>query len=128
MINYKNKLCTKCVSPHTAESITFDKKGICSVCDQIEFKKKKINWIERKKLFDKLIQKHKGKHDYDCIVPFSGGKEPVSKSLKNIRVFHFFRIKLIELEYPLNKMIFECCLLNTAYMKNGSLLENSKSI
>tara|TARA_Y100000590_G_scaffold470717_1_gene668369 strand:- start:7666 stop:8829 length:1164 start_codon:yes stop_codon:yes gene_type:complete len=75
MINYKNKLCTKCVSPHTAESITFDKKGVCSVCDQIEFKKKKINWIERKKLFDKLIQKHKGKHDYDCIVPFSGGKD-----------------------------------------------------
>ena len=26
-------------------------------------------------LLDKLIQEHKGKYPYDCIIPFSGGKD-----------------------------------------------------
>jgi N-acetyl sugar amidotransferase len=34
-----------------------------------------INWNERKHLLDKVIEKYKGKYDYDCIIPFSGGKD-----------------------------------------------------
>ena len=32
-------------------------------------------WGERKQLLDQLIEKFRGKSDYDCIVPFSGGKD-----------------------------------------------------
>ena len=61
--------------PETAESLTFDENFSCSVCDQIKYKKENINWKTRKNELDQLINAHKGKYDYDCIVPFSGGKD-----------------------------------------------------
>lgn len=69
------KTCTKCVIPETAESNKFDFNGTCSVCKQIDYKKKKINWTQRKKDLDKLINKYKNQSEYDCIIPFSGGKD-----------------------------------------------------
>ena len=72
---YRVPLCTKCVIPHTSESVTFDGGGVCSVCHQIEYKKKDINWDVRARDLDALIERHRGKYDYDCIVPFSGGKD-----------------------------------------------------
>ncbi len=67
--------CTKCLLPETHESITFDEKGVCSVCRQVEFKQGKIDWEQRKKELTDLIESNRGKYDYDCIVPFSGGKD-----------------------------------------------------
>ena len=61
--------------PETAESIYFDGEGVCSVCHQIDFKRDAIDWDARMVEFDALLEKHRGKHDYDCIVPFSGGKD-----------------------------------------------------
>lgn len=69
------KICTSCVMPETAESLSFDNHGKCSACNQINYKKKSINWEERSKDLDKIISKFKNKSDYDCIVPFSGGKD-----------------------------------------------------
>ena len=38
------KSCSKCVMPETAETLTFDKNdNVCSVCTQIQKKKKKGN-------------------------------------------------------------------------------------
>jgi N-acetyl sugar amidotransferase len=71
------KRCTKCLLPETHESISFDKEGVCSVCRQVEFKEGKINWEERKEDLKKLIEEYRGKYDYDCIIPFSGGKDSV---------------------------------------------------
>lgn len=68
------KICTNCVIPETAETLTFSLEGKCSVCNQID-RKKKINWEERNVILDKLIGEYRGKYDYDCIVPFSGGKD-----------------------------------------------------
>ena len=70
------KYCTKCVIPETAETHEFSDKNVCSVCHQIE-DKKKINWDERQNDLDQLILEYKDKYDYDCIVPFSGGKDSV---------------------------------------------------
>ena len=75
MLNYSKHLCTKCVSPHSAESVTFDNKGLCSVCHQIKFKDEKIDWKKRSAEFDELLLRFRKKNDYDCIVPFSGGKD-----------------------------------------------------
>ncbi len=69
------RYCSKCLIPETHETITFDEEGVCNVCRQIEFKQNKIDWDAKVKALDELIDQYKGKHDYDCIVPFSGGKD-----------------------------------------------------
>jgi N-acetyl sugar amidotransferase len=69
------KRCLKCLLPETHESITFDAEGICSVCRQIEFKNEKADWAAKKVQLGLLIEEYRGKYDYDCIVPFSGGKD-----------------------------------------------------
>ena len=71
------KRCTKCVTPETHETIMFDKQGICNICSQIEYKKTKIDWNVKRKELDELVKIYKGKYSYDCIVPFSGGKDSV---------------------------------------------------
>ena len=72
---YQVKLCSQCVIPETSESVIFDSKGVCSVCQQIEFKHTAIDWERRTQELDELIERHRGRFDYDCIVPFSGGKD-----------------------------------------------------
>ena len=67
--------CTKCFLPETHETIEFDKNGSCNVCKQHEIKESGIDWNTQKKELDKLVDNCKGKYDYDCIVPFSGGKD-----------------------------------------------------
>lgn len=69
------KICSKCVTPETAESLIFDENNTCSACKQISFKNEKVDWADRKVQFENLIAKHKNKFDYDCVVPFSGGKD-----------------------------------------------------
>ncbi len=67
--------CSKCVIPETHETILFDSCGACNVCNQHEFKKENIDWESRKREFGELIEEYRGKYSYDCIVPFSGGKD-----------------------------------------------------
>ena len=71
------KFCKNCVIPETAESHQFNNQGTCSVCTEIKKKKSNIDWVERKSMFEKLIQNYIKKNKYDCIVPFSGGKDSV---------------------------------------------------
>lgn len=75
LTNDKIKTCSKCLLPETQETITFDEQGVCNVCRQHEYKKEKIDWTRRKKELDKLIVQHRGKGSYDCLIPFSGGKD-----------------------------------------------------
>lgn len=48
---------------------------MCNMCCQSKFRNENINWEKRKQELDALIERHRGKYDYDCIVPFSGGKD-----------------------------------------------------
>lgn len=66
--------CTKCILPETHETIVFDGEGVCNICRQHDYKRS-IDWSAKKAELDELIARYKGKHDYDCIVPFSGGKD-----------------------------------------------------
>ena len=61
--------------PETHETITFDEEGVCNVCRAHEYKQQVIDWAARKGELDQLIERYRGKSDYDCIVPFSGGKD-----------------------------------------------------
>jgi N-acetyl sugar amidotransferase len=69
------KRCVRCNLPETHETITFDALGVCNICKQQEFKKEKIDWVQRKADLDTLVEEYRGRFDYDCIVPFSGGKD-----------------------------------------------------
>lgn len=67
--------CARCTLPETHETILFDDEGVCNICRQHEYKKSKINWKERKEELLKTVESYRGKGAYDCIVPFSGGKD-----------------------------------------------------
>src|SRR5262245_27788128 len=67
--------CVKCLLPETHETIVFDEEGVCNVCRQIEFKQGKIDWAAREQELVELIERYRGRHSHDCIVPFSGGKD-----------------------------------------------------
>ena len=69
------KKCTSCVLPETHETIAFDNKGVCNICTQVNVQKENIDWVQKRKDLDVLIEQYKGKNDYDCLVPFSGGKD-----------------------------------------------------
>ena len=69
------KRCTQCGLPETHETISFDAEGVCNICRQHQFKNDQIDWRKRKSELSELIEMHRGKHDYDCVVPFSGGKD-----------------------------------------------------
>jgi N-acetyl sugar amidotransferase len=67
--------CKNCGLPETYETIEFDSQGICNVCRQKEYKDAVIDWAERKEQLDNLVAEYRGKYDYDCLIPFSGGKD-----------------------------------------------------
>jgi N-acetyl sugar amidotransferase len=69
------KRCKKCLTVETVDTIEFDEAGVCSVCRQIQYKKESIDWDQRGKQLRVLVDEHRGKGLYDCIVPFSGGKD-----------------------------------------------------
>lgn len=69
--------CTKCLVPETVDTISYDEAGVCSVCRQVEYKKEKIDWTARGAQLQEIIDKHRDKGLYDCIVPYSGGKDSV---------------------------------------------------
>jgi len=72
----KNNLrrCVRCTLPETHETIVFDNEGVCNICRNHEVKKT-IDWKKRKEDLHELADLIRGKSDYDCIVPFSGGKD-----------------------------------------------------
>jgi N-acetyl sugar amidotransferase len=68
------KTCTKCVMPETAESLDFS-EPVCSVCKQSEVKRD-IDWRGRQHVLRELCAQIRAMgREYDCVVPFSGGKD-----------------------------------------------------
>ncbi len=67
--------CTKCVMPETQEVITFNEQGVCSTCRNVQIKQEKVDWQAKTEEFEKLLAQYRGKYIYDCIIPFSGGKD-----------------------------------------------------
>jgi predicted PP-loop superfamily ATPase len=79
------KFCKNCFTPNTRPRIVFNKQDICNACLNSK-DKKKINWEKREKEFLKIIlniKKDSKKHKriYDCIIPWSGGKDSSSIAL-----------------------------------------------
>jgi hypothetical protein len=79
--------CIKCGLPETYETIEYDASGVCNICRGAEHKHQAIDWDSRKQLLDNLIEKYRRKSDYDCIVPFSGGKD------STFQLYYLMRLK-----------------------------------
>jgi N-acetyl sugar amidotransferase len=91
------KFCKRCIMPDTRPRIVFNYNGICNACLHSD-KKKQIDWSNRKKEFFNLIEEiknHSKKTNayYDCVVPWSGGKDSTSIALK------------LKFEYELNPLL-----------------------
>lgn len=69
------RYCTKCLLPDTHETINFDEMGVCNICRQSEAKHTVIDWDERKLMLDDIVAQYRDIGEYDCILPFSGGKD-----------------------------------------------------
>jgi hypothetical protein len=72
--------CSRCTLPITWETIYLDEEGVCNICRNWEVKQHEIDWNERNRFFlqiveDARMEAQKNGVPYDCIVPFSGGKD-----------------------------------------------------
>ncbi len=69
------KFCKKCMMSNTRPRISFDDKGICNACNYL-LEQNKIDYKEKLKELKEILKKYKSKKGYyDCIVPWSGGKD-----------------------------------------------------
>ena len=68
------RYCTRCGMPSTERDAAFDDLNICLTCTSLE-QKMYMDWSRREEELRELFDKYRGKADYDCIVPISGGKD-----------------------------------------------------
>lgn len=106
------KRCSRCGFPETYETIEFDAFGVCNICRQQEFKKGKIDWEKRKLQLDELVSEYRGKYDYDCIIPFSGGKDST------------FTLYYLMKQYKLKPLVVQ---FNHGFMRPNLLANNERT-
>ena len=69
------RYCKTCLTPDSRPRITFDENGVCNACLNAK-EKNKIDWDARRKEFVRLVEPfRKRKNTWDCVVPWSGGKD-----------------------------------------------------
>lgn len=68
------KRCIKCLYSELKPDLHFDELGVCSACRSAKLRSF-INWAERKKELEAILETGKNSSGYDCIVPSSGGKD-----------------------------------------------------
>lgn len=104
--------CVKCGLPQTYETIEFDANGVCNICRGHTFKTEKIDWTARKKMLDGIIEEYRGKYEYDCIVPFSGGKD------STFTLLHLMK------EYKIKPLVVQ---FNHGFMRETLLKNNERT-
>lgn len=72
--------CKKCLMPSSRPRIVF-KDGVCNACAWND-QRKEIDYEARKQDFLALVAAKKKHPAYDCIVPFSGGKDSAAIALR----------------------------------------------
>jgi len=77
MIRY----CKECILPSTRPNLKFDSDGSCNCANQS--RKQEIDWATREEHFQELVASVKREnHQYDCVIPVSGGKDSTWQVLK----------------------------------------------
>lgn len=106
------KKCTRCGLPETYETIEFGADGVCNICQQKAFRDEDIDWSQRKQTLDELVAHHRGRYEYDCIVPFSGGKDST------------FTLYYLVKEYQLKPLVVQ---FNHHFMRPTVLKNNERT-
>ena len=79
--------CKSCLMPSSRPRITFGPDGRCNGCWNAEAKHT-VDWNQRRTDFLRLVDQHRPKQGaYDCVVPWSGGKD--SSSIAHKLKFEF---------------------------------------
>lgn len=68
--------CSQCLMPSTRPRVVFT-NGVCNACNWLP-SYRQTDWETRKREFLDLVKSKKRHPHYDCIVPFSGGKDSAS--------------------------------------------------
>lgn len=76
------KYCKKCLQPDTRPNIVFTDEGICPACNYFH-KLGEVDWTERTEILLDLAKNFpkSDRHDFDCIIGVSGGKDSVRQAL-----------------------------------------------
>lgn len=106
------KSCTRCGLPETYETIEFDDQGVCNICRAHAHKRENIDWASKKPQFDAIIEEYRGKYEYDCIVPFSGGKD------STFTLYHLVK------EYKIKPLVVQ---FNHGFMRPTLLANNERT-
>ena len=93
------RYCTRCLMPDTRPRIVFDSEGVCNACHH-STDKQEIDWGGRRQEFLALIEQYRARDNaYDCVVPWSGGKD--SSAIAHRLKFEFGLIPLLVTFSPL---------------------------
>jgi len=65
------KRCNRCILPETFPGIEFDERGVCNYCNNSE----PMRVFGEEKLVEILAKYQNVGHEYDCVVPVSGGRD-----------------------------------------------------
>lgn len=67
--------CKRCLTPSSRPRVVFDETGVCNACRTAD-EKRSIDWDARRREFESLIEPYRSRDGrYDCVVPWSGGKD-----------------------------------------------------
>ncbi|HOA05294.1 MAG TPA: N-acetyl sugar amidotransferase, partial [Candidatus Fermentibacter daniensis] len=68
--------CTRCILPADYPNVSFDADGVCRVCREHDVRYGSIDWEARERTLGRILDRYRGRGlKYDCMVPFSGGKD-----------------------------------------------------
>src|SRR5271168_22061 len=68
-------ICAECVLPATFPNIQFDDRGVCSYCRQEEPAQQRKFDERHRAEFERIVETSRGKHPYDALCCYSGGKD-----------------------------------------------------
>lgn len=104
------RYCKRCIMPDTRPEQVFDENGICDACHSWDRKQGNIDWKQRRKEFEKILEKYRNKDGswWDCIVPISGGKDSSYQAIQ------------MKYEYNMNPLLvnFIPCEMTEVGLKN----------
>lgn len=66
--------CKNCLMAETKPGLILNDDGVCQACLHYD-NRKNVDWTDRYKQLQELCNQYRGKGQYDCIIPVSGGKD-----------------------------------------------------
>jgi N-acetyl sugar amidotransferase len=70
------RYCQRCILPETRPGISISEQGVCSACHSHGRKDEAIDWAERARRFESVVEGARARGGpWDAVVPVSGGKD-----------------------------------------------------